>query len=295
MTSTINTYTGNPIVDALGQMNFSGNIIPEAWYYTIVNEKGKTSLLSIIILADIVYWYRPTEIRDEQTNSVTLKKKFSDKDFLQRSYAQICSKFNVSTKQAREAIKLLEDLGVIKRHFRNIMTSHGPCSNVMYLELFPTILKKLTYPDQNSQNGKTSFPKGKDTPTILEEPFSVEGKTNTKTTTEITTKETTTLIENKESIVGEVNEIFKDLGLSEKDLCAIANASSNDLGKCKQAREILDQQKRPVNNVVGWIIEAIREGYVSVTKNPSTAANSFNNFPQRKYDYDALERKLLGL
>ena len=36
--------------------------------------------------------------------------------YLQRSYADICARFNCKEKTAREALKLLESLGVVKRH-----------------------------------------------------------------------------------------------------------------------------------------------------------------------------------
>ena len=75
MNMMIQTRTGNPIVDAVATLNITGNVIPEAWYHTIVNEKGKVNCLAIHILADIVYWYRPTENRDETTLSVTYTKK----------------------------------------------------------------------------------------------------------------------------------------------------------------------------------------------------------------------------
>lgn len=108
-------------------------------------------------MADIVYWYRPTEVRDEKTGKITYKKKFRDKDFLQKSYADICNKFNCSEKQVRESLKHLENLGVIQRHFKAVMTGYGKLPNIMFLELFPETLKKLTFP-----NGNTCFPLGKD-------------------------------------------------------------------------------------------------------------------------------------
>ena len=55
--------SGNVIVDAMGSINISGNIIPSVWYRTITKENGKPYLLAIVILADIVYWYRPSEVR----------------------------------------------------------------------------------------------------------------------------------------------------------------------------------------------------------------------------------------
>lgn len=62
--------TGNEIVDENAKLNISGNIIPQVWYRTIIRESGKPNLTAIIILADIVYWYKPTEIRDEGTGQV---------------------------------------------------------------------------------------------------------------------------------------------------------------------------------------------------------------------------------
>ena len=40
------------------------------WLKNILTEKGKPYLLAIMILADLVYWYRPSEIRDEGTGEV---------------------------------------------------------------------------------------------------------------------------------------------------------------------------------------------------------------------------------
>ena len=76
--------TGNEIVDENAKLNISGNIIPQVWYRTIIRESGKPNLTAIIILADIVYWYKPTEIRDEGTGQVIgVRKKFKS-DLLQR-------------------------------------------------------------------------------------------------------------------------------------------------------------------------------------------------------------------
>lgn len=81
--------TGNRIVDEVGRINISGNIIPMVWFQAIRYPNGKPNVNAIIILADIVYWYRPTEIRDEITGQVVgRRKKFRD-DLLQRSYGQI--------------------------------------------------------------------------------------------------------------------------------------------------------------------------------------------------------------
>ena len=91
--------TGNRIVDEVGRINISGNIIPMVWFQAIRYPNGKPNVNAIIILADIVYWYRPTEIRDEITGQVVgRRKKFRD-DLLQRSYGQISELFGLTKKQ----------------------------------------------------------------------------------------------------------------------------------------------------------------------------------------------------
>ena len=162
--------TGNDIVDEVGTLNFTGNIIPESWYTTIVSKTGKTNSLAILILSDIVYWYRPSEIRNESGLSVHYEKRFRE-DLLQRSYEQLCTKFNITKKQARDCIVFLEELGVIKRHFRKIESPNGPLPNVMYLELIPSVLKQLTFPHENKgiyKNVDTSLQSDSDVPTNAE-------------------------------------------------------------------------------------------------------------------------------
>ncbi|MCQ2434985.1 MAG: DNA replication protein DnaD, partial [Oscillospiraceae bacterium] len=83
--------TGIPTCDQLREVAFTGNVIPQIWYRVFVKsdlKHPKPHLLAINILADIVYWYRPREIRDEGSGQIIgYQKKFRD-DLLQRSYAQ---------------------------------------------------------------------------------------------------------------------------------------------------------------------------------------------------------------
>ena len=74
--------TGSPTVDRMCRLQFTGNVIPSSWYHTIKKGTGKPNLNAIIILADIVYWYRPVEIRDEATGQLCgFKKKFQAEYF----------------------------------------------------------------------------------------------------------------------------------------------------------------------------------------------------------------------
>ena len=84
------------IVQEIGAMNITGNVIPPLWYQNIKTPTGKTAFLAINLLADIVYWYRPTIIRDEETgNIIEYKKKFAkDKllEYLNKRYTKILDK-----------------------------------------------------------------------------------------------------------------------------------------------------------------------------------------------------------
>lgn len=140
--------SGNQIVDAMGSLNITGNIIPTIWYRTILRENRKPYLLAIAILADIVYWYRPSEIRNPSTGQIAgWKKKFSG-DILRQSYQYYAELFGESKKTVKLAIDRLEELCVVKREFRTVNHGEGLVSNnVMYLKLVPEQLYLLTYPE----------------------------------------------------------------------------------------------------------------------------------------------------
>ena len=316
----IRQTTGNKIVDAVAKIQLTGNIVPEAWYHTVTKENGKCCPLGVLILADIVYWYRPAEHRDEETQDVTYYKKFRDNDYLQRSYAQIMSRYGISKKQAYEALVVLENLGVIKRHFRTITTSGGNrMGNVMFLELIPEVLMKLTYPDEDpiAKKVNSSLPAGDDIkPACPDEdliakkvnsslpagddlipnksiPPYENGNTNTKTTTEDTPEipsETPTTTTEKKStdtndtaptVVDKVRAAYADMELPDNDIIAIVKASGNNFDRCIQARLLLDQQRQKIYNVTGWLIKALDDKYQMHPK--AGPKSGFHNFEQRNY------------
>lgn len=147
-----NFSSGNEIVDSLYSIKFFGNVIPTNWYKTIVNEKGKPQIIAINILADIVYWYRPTVERDEGTGyEIGLKKKFKDDFFLQRSYEQISEMLKISRTVARNNVVFLEkNMGVIERKTRNITKNGRAINNVMFIKLDVERLLELTFEQDKS-------------------------------------------------------------------------------------------------------------------------------------------------
>ena len=140
--------TGNEAVDAMAAMAVTGNVIPATWYKTITTPSGKADLVAINILSDVLYWYRPREVRDEYTGDVVAFQKRFAADYLQRSYEQLSEHFGISKRQAKDAVVRLEELGAIRRIFRNVESGAGMMGNVMFIAIMPKRIYELTFPEQ---------------------------------------------------------------------------------------------------------------------------------------------------
>ena len=185
--------SGNPIVDAMGEINISGNVTPQIWYKTILRENGKPYLLAIAILSDIVYWYRPVEVRDEENGGTIGWRKRFKSDLLQKSYRQYAELFGESIRSIEAAMKYLQSIGVITRVPRDVKTENGAGvqNNV------PGTTKECTGGVQNIAGGTTEF-----------------CTTNTENTTKNTTENSINLShENKDGLMdvrAEYEEIIKE-------------------------------------------------------------------------------------
>lgn len=211
--NTINT--GNIIVDEVGKMNFTGNIIPEAWYRTIrKNKTGKPNLRGIIFLSDIVYWYRPTEIRDEVTGEVIGYRKKMHGDLLQRSYQDWAEKYGCSKGEATTTIDELVEIGVISKEFRTIQYKGVKVSNVLFIKLNVEKLRELTYEYlEDKEEEKT--PIAEKTDRVVEKqsaPTIKKTETNTKNNSNIISKINPSFIpKKKERLKSDMEQIIKDI------------------------------------------------------------------------------------
>lgn len=175
--------TGNDYVDAISEIAFEGNIIPWSWYKTLRLPSGKPDLVAIMILADVIYWYRAAPIHDEQSGQVLgWKKKFSA-DLLQRSHDAYVTQFGFTPKQVKEALYRLEtQYGVIRRERRTINTiSHGRIGNVLFLAPVIEAIQRVTHPrplGHRSPKDRTQMSQGRD----------IEVPSSTKTSSETSTK-----------------------------------------------------------------------------------------------------------
>lgn len=185
--------SGNEIVDMVGRISITGNIIPQIWYKTITHPSGKPYLEAIVILSDIVYWYRPTEVRDERTGEVIAYRKRFKADLLQRSYADLAQQFGISKREATNAVVALEKIGVVRRHLRTIDVNGTKMANVLFLELVPKALLALTCGEVTPITfiSDTSHVQKGDLSRSEVTPLTFKSETNTENTTENTTETST--------------------------------------------------------------------------------------------------------
>ncbi|MGE7947935.1 DnaD domain-containing protein [Lysinibacillus sp. NPDC093688] len=195
--------TGNTTVDAIGQMHLEGNVIPHTWYENIrLESTGKPDLIAITLLSEIVYWYRPSYVKEEASGRlIGIKKKFKA-DALQRSYDSFVDQFGFSKKQVRVAMDRLEKLAVIRREFRTVQTNGTSLSNVLFIDLNIGLLEGITFMGNRVLPIKEtgSYPQGEQGVTlqgervlpIRETPPTRKGNTYTEITTEITNTKITT-------------------------------------------------------------------------------------------------------
>lgn len=143
------TLTGNPHVDGIAQIHFEGNITPPSWCHHIryTNKRGSyTDHLAILLLADIVYWYRPSEIRDESSGMTkTWKQKFQG-DAFNRTYERYAVMMGCTMTQVVKSMHLLQDLGLIEIEARKITMPNGRvANNVTHFIPVVDAITKITY------------------------------------------------------------------------------------------------------------------------------------------------------
>jgi len=125
-------------------MSWEGNIVPHAWYQHLRTEQNTPHTTAIIILSDIIYWYRPVEIRDETTGrTVGQRRKFAG-DMLQASYQKYVDLFGFTKGQVRSAFDFLRARKLVHTVLRSFTSETGVyISNAMYVEPIPDAIHQI--------------------------------------------------------------------------------------------------------------------------------------------------------
>ena len=78
-----------------------------------------------------------------------------------------------------------------------------------------------------------------------------------------------------------------------KDIKWIIVGDGPDFDKIKSVYE-LSKTSGNINNLVGWLIKGLKEGYSKPVSGKNEKKTEFDDFMQRKYDYAELEREALA-
>jgi len=85
-----------------------------------------------------------------------------------------------------------------------------------------------------------------------------------------------------------VRQVIKQ-DLTDLEVQRILDAANLDIEKIKEKYNIISQLSK-VNNLVGAMITALKENWTNTSK---TKVSTFNDYEQRDYNFDELEKKLL--
>ncbi len=95
----------------------------------------------------------------------------------------------------------------------------------------------------------------------------------------------------KYDLIDQVKALIEE-DLSTKDIISILEAANYDYQKVERQYENAQKAKN-IGNLVGWMIDAIKNEYRQPVGKRGRIKNGFNNFPQNDYDFEDLEAKLL--
>ena len=138
-------YPVTPEVETISRLHLEGNIIPHTWYQNITLS-GRPDVIAITILADIVYWYRWRELRDEGGGQVIGYARRFKADRLQRSYSAFADLYGFTKRQVQDAVYRLVSAGLVVRELRTVtMESGAKIFNVVYLAPVASAIDAITY------------------------------------------------------------------------------------------------------------------------------------------------------
>lgn len=154
----MNERPATEVVLAVGTIPWEGNVTPLPWYKHLRREPDKRDLRrgkpgkphtnAITILADLVYWYRPVEIRDTRTNRIVGYRRKFEGEIFQRNYGDWEEMFGLTDDQAKDAIDFLAEKGVVVVTINDVELGDGRTArNRVFLELVPDRLREITEVD----------------------------------------------------------------------------------------------------------------------------------------------------
>lgn len=279
-------YETTPVVDAISQIYFPP-FIPETWFSAIKYPGGKPYFLAMLILADLISWYKRTEVVNEETGLLTgYKKKFRD-DMLQRSYNQIATKFTCSNREAKAAVDTLKALGLLRTEFRHFKS----LSNVLYIEPIPQAILDLTHPSQQvseklstpmlHSNVGWSYGRTSDGLTFKRKTYTDLPNTDlpNTATTDLPVPEQASMPAAVVVDINKVNELYESIKFS-----GITRGTFNVWIKERGYDYVFEQieivKSQPRKSFSGSLVSAIRDGWRSSAKAEEVVMKTKSDHPK---------------
>ena len=114
------------------------NILPHFWFYKIVDKEGRPDLPAILILSEILGWFRSLANSDSNTYYSTGKSLPEIVDGkLAVSYDFLSDKLNFLKERIRKNLIRLEKLDILYREVKNIALEDGRHINQLYISINP--------------------------------------------------------------------------------------------------------------------------------------------------------------
>lgn len=96
----------------------------------------------------------------------------------------------------------------------------------------------------------------------------------------------------KDNALEEIMDII-DEKLKLREYKSIAEAAGYDVELVRKQYNAIQNKGTDIKNLVGYLIEAVKEDYEEPSAKKAKRSNSFNNFKQNTYDFNELEEQLL--
>lgn len=126
------------------ELPLCGAIIDDGWIKNLRYSNGSPNLNAAMILSEIIYWYKPIEIRSETTDDILGYRKKFKTDKLQKTYDALGKRFGFSKRQVKAACDFLKNSNLITIEFRIVQIEDQNISNVMFIEPVIENIKKIT-------------------------------------------------------------------------------------------------------------------------------------------------------
>jgi hypothetical protein len=229
--------------------------IPNSWYSHLLDAKGQVYSDAILVLSEIINWYRLIPIYDRSTKKIIGYQKKFKLDLLQKSYKDFEDKFSFSKEKTRRILDFLIQKKLIYKEMRTLKSKSLVLSNVMFIGIHVENINKLNETSPKKDGVVYHFLPGKVNPSCENTPPLVTNLVGGST------KNLTTYTEITPEITNTINESLKEKSVTHDWSLTFSKEENLFL---EELLAIKPYQGKPIekNSATWWIksfgIEAIK-------------------------------------